>query len=789
MATFIEAVGLTALLGLVCLFVGRLLAASLGIRLLRRAGPESLLASAFLGTGFLMLAYGWGSYAGLPARGCLLLVGLILAALVAWLAARRRLGEAIRRPTGGAAGGLIVLALIAQAAVSLLPLAMKSSRLIHGDNALYFGPAEWLQGHGFGTTPPPDDPAQPIVWNVRGLHRMDHRMGPMFLLALMRAAVPFRVAAELYPAVLAWGGALNIAGVFLLARWALRVPRFPAAAGAVAVAIACNSLTYSEAAGFFCQVYGTGLLAFGLALLSRLPAPANWRPGHAALLGIVLPAQASAYSEVLPVLALATLGVGGYALWRARRSGWHTFAAPAGPRGAPRGNGGRESMAHPSLAAHSPWSHLGRLFRFAGLSLLAVVLFGNWECVRAARGVLFMTRLNGVGSHIPWGPAEYARFALGFFASPAFLDPSHTVPAREDWITCALAGAACLVGVGVALRHRRGLALGVAGLVFAGLAAYFGLRAHDPWTGAVGHTWNLFKLSKWSFALVAPFQVAGLAALVRRLHRPQLVTLLACAALACLALPIQWQFGRLVVGEVHAHSGPARLSDLGRLCRRIDSHAPRRLYLASAPTTGWERWLPAFLLCPRPFANGWKGSEMFETPEAMADRPDAFEPGTLYLLHGVPPFSPPLERLPFEYSILDGSRPVLFHVENVNGVEGRLGSAEGCTWLGTAPAGLFILSPRAGPAELSFTVEPGPCLPETARRSLRLTDEAGTSRERTVEAGPGATVVFPITLAVGINRLELRCLDQPTRAHPTDPRVLLLKVVGARVEEVAAGAH
>jgi hypothetical protein len=747
MATFLEVVGLTALLGLVCLFTGRLLAAALGVHLLRRAGPESLLACAFLGTGFLMLAYGWGSYAGLPARGCLLLVALILAALVAWLAARRRLGQLIHVPTGGAAGALVAVALVAQAIMSLLPLAMDCSRFVQGDNAMYFGPAEWLQGHGFGTAAPPDEPSQPIVANIQALHYMDHRMGPMFLLALVRAAVPFRVAAELYPAVLAWGAALNVAGVFLLARWALRVPRFPAAAGAVAVAVACNSLTYSAAVGFFCQVYGTGLLAFGLALLSRLLAPASWRLGHALLLGIALSAQVSAYSEVAPVLAVAALGLGGYALWRARRRG------------------------------------LGRLARFAGLALLAVAVFGNWECVRAVRGVLFMTRLNGVGCHIPWGPAEYVRFALGFFASPAFLDVGNTVILRKDWVACALAGVVGLVGMGWAVWRRRGLALAVAGLVFVGLAAYFGLRAHDPWTGEVGHTWNLFKLCQWSFALVAPLQVAGLAALVRRLRRPRLAALLTCAALAYLALPTQWTFTRRIVDEVHAHSGPsARLSDLRRLCRRIDSHAPRRLYLVSAPVIGWDRWLPPFLLCPRPFANGWKGSKLFETPDSTADRPDAFEPGTLYLQYGTPPFSASAEQLPFGYSIIDGTRPVLFRVDNVNGIDGPLGNPDAWTWLGTAPVTMFVFSPRAGPAVLSFNGEPGPCLPETARRSLRLTDATGTPHEETVDAAPGATVNFPVSLAAGVNHLELRCLDQPTATSPTDPRVLLLRVARARVD-------
>jgi hypothetical protein len=755
MATFIEAVVLTALLGLACLFAGRLLAAVFAVRLLRRTGPESLLASAFLGTGFLMLAYGWGSYAGCPARVCLLLVALLLMGLVVLLAVRRRLGDVIRRPRRGAAGWLVLLALAAQAVVSLLPLAVGGCRFVDGDNALYYGPAEWLQQRGFGTTAPPDDPAQPIVWDVRTLHLMNHRMGPMFLLALVRAAVPGRMAVELYPAVMAWGAALNVAGVFLLARWGLRVPRFPAAAAVVAVAVACNSLTFSAAVGFFCQVYGTGLLAFGLALLSRLPAATRWRPGHAALLGAALAAQVSAYSEVGPVLALAALGTGGYALWRARRRRAVGAASRAAPNGSAR-------LAGPTQQRSGSGS-VGRLTRFAGLTAAAFALLANWEAVRAARGVLFMLGFNGVGCHIPWTAAHYVRFALGFYGSPGFLDLGMTALPRKDWVACALAGVVCLLGVGWAVRRRRGLPLALAGLALAGLATHFALLAHDPWTGETGHTWNLFKLCQWSFTLVAPLQVAGLMVMVRRMKWPRPAILTACAALAYFGLPTQWKQTRWVVHVVQAVSGPdARLADLRRLCRSVDDQAPRRIYVVSAPVTGWERWLPAFLLCPRPFANGWKGSRLFEEPGAAADRPDAFEPGTLFLQYGAPPFSEPIERLPFNYSIIDGTRPIIFRVDGAGG-------ASEAVEVGAQPVAIFILSPRAGAAVLSFTAEAGP------GRSLRLTDEAGTSLERTADAAPAARIVFPVTLTAGVNRLELRCVD-PSPAPP-------LKATGMQIEE------
>jgi hypothetical protein len=450
------------------------------------------------------------------------------------------------------------------------------------------------------------------------------------------------------------------------------------------------------------------------------------------------------YSELFPVLALATLVVAAYALWRARRGG------------------------------------LGRLASFAGVALLAVAVSGNYEYIRAARGILFAVGHNGVGGHVPWHFGQYARFALGFYTKSALMDPG-----GQTWLAGAPAAVVGLLGLARALRHRRALPLTVAGLTLAGLAVYFRFRAHDPWTGEVGHTWNLFKLSKWSFPLVAALEAAGVALVLRRMPRRPAVLL--CAALTIYAVVVQVRSGRSTVDMVHAGSGrQTRPPDLRRLCRLIDARAPRRLYVVNEPTDGWDRWFPAYLLYPRPFVNSWKGSGLFETADTMRDRPDAFEPGTLFLQHGVPPFSEPVEQLPFDYAVIDGTRPLIFRVQAPARVEGSPGTSAAWTWVGTEPVGLFVFSPRPCHALLSFDATAGPGLPETARRRLRLTEATGASHEETVEAVDGSAVTFPVVLAAGVSRLELRCLDRPTASDPDDPRVKLVKAGGMRL--VAAEA-
>jgi hypothetical protein len=737
---YAEVLGLTALLGIAATLAGRLLVAVFQMRLLRRPGPESLFASSFLGTALLTLTYGWASYCGLPARGCLLVVGLLLAGLTAFLAFQRRLGEAMALPRPRLLTGLLVVALVARVTVYLLPLTLHCSCLHHCDIMIYSGTAEWLQGHGFSTTPG-HDAHQPFETQIQILQDVGHRMGPMFLLALVRAAIPGRIAIELFPVVLGWGAALNVAGVFLLARWGLRVPRFHACLGTAAVAVAMNSLSYSSDCAFLCQVYGTGMLAFGLALLSRLRAPLNWCPAHALLLGMTIAALVSTYSEMSPVMVLAALVVGGEAFWRARR--------------------GR-----------------GRPLRFAGLTLLALLVLGNVEYVRAARALPFMMKLTA-GGHIDWSATDYVKFALGFSSHGMFVGTPDV--SRRSLIAFALAAVAFLLGLARTLRYAHARPLTVAVLVFTLLAAYYRFHAHDPWTGELGHTWSLFKISKWVFTLVAALQVAGLSLVLRRMRWPRTVALLVCVAVACTSVPAAFKNARALVTIVRGVSGPdVKLSDLRRLGQHLDAWAPQRFYLVSEPSGPWPRCFAAFLLYPRPFANGWKGSVWLNAPWLQEDLPEAFEPGTLYFQHGVPPFAEPVERLPFGYSIVDGTRPLLFRIDNPNGVlREPTGSV---TWLGTKPIRLFVFSPRACHALLSLSAAADLVSPLTARCLLRVTEGSGQVHAITLEPGQETTVGFPVSLTPGVNQLELQYAVELSPDLATASPASVLRLAKGRVE-------
>src|SRR5947209_2348489 len=92
MSTFLVAWAKVVLLGMSTTVTGRALVALGGVRPLRRLTPESLAASAVLGTGAWALFLGWFFYGGAAAGTAAGALGVGLAGLFIGLAVRRRLG-------------------------------------------------------------------------------------------------------------------------------------------------------------------------------------------------------------------------------------------------------------------------------------------------------------------------------------------------------------------------------------------------------------------------------------------------------------------------------------------------------------------------------------------------------------------------------------------------------------------------------------------------------------------------------------------------------------------------
>jgi hypothetical protein len=674
---FLQCLALIGLLGFGCVLVGRLIVVFARIELLRRPDPETMVGCAFVGTGFLTLGYGWGSYAGLPAKGCLLLVFGLIAAML--FGARGRLGEIVRRPTRGGVCLALVAIACAQAALLQLALLLCGAYLYFSDALFYFSVAEWLQHHGFGLTRGEQPVIHTLDFNIWGLHRMSHRMGPMFFLALIKALAPGWSTAFLFPVVQTWGAVLNVGGIFLLCRWTFRLPRAASLAGAALAATTCHSLTFSCHWSFFCQIYGTAVLAFGLALASRLQAPRHWTRSNAALVGLMLATQASMYSELIPILGLAFAG--------------STIVVVV-----------RKRLLRP--AAH-----------FAMWSGAFVGLLANVEIYRAVKGILFMSSLSGVGWHISWNGIDYARFTLGLLN--CLVDTAVPLTRGSGWVFGAIALLLFATGIGWQTRRRAALpamlALGAVGA----LALHFRFDVLDPWTNQPGQTWNLFKLAKWSFPIVAGLQACGLAWLASRTRWPNPILATAVLSLAAISLHVHEQMAARFFSLQTICSGPhSTLHDFDRLKEKLDAfggtpvyfaitdpdHAPseRRLYqyVISLPQTG----------C----AKGPLG------PREMIDGPAHFLPEDAIVLAHCPDASVD-GAMPFGFYTIDSRRPQLIAIKDC------LGNPSGGWNLGGQAVSLWIFSARERDIALSFDVR----VSDGASTSVRMTCPDGDVRTLT----------------------------------------------------------
>jgi hypothetical protein len=737
MAPWVPLIGVLLALGLGATACGRMCAAALHVQLLRRPTTESLAMSAFLGTGALILVFGWWSYAGCAAPWCLLGVAITFAALWGVLVCQgysSPLSRRFRMQPWITLGTLCVLAVLCQT----MPQLVTNSFVPFNDTFCYVSIAEWLQHYGFGSPCSPD-PTQPlnavIIEFQTGL-----RIGAMFLLALVEGVFSHFQAIDLIPIVMAWGVILNVLGVFVLCRWSMRIPNAFAIAVASLVAVTSNPLCFSSTNGFFCQVYGTASLSFGLAIISRLCSRVHWRTGNALLFGAAGSVLISVYSELAPVLFLVCCVYLIHGVWRARRA-----------------------------------SQTGKFLRFVAKALFFLAVLGNVEFWRAARTLPITIRVSGVGWHIPWATWEFFGFALGW-------KPFESTSALPLAVATVAAILLLVIGGWRAIGRPRALPVVFAGMVFAALFAYFHFTANDPWTSVVGHTWNQFKLCKWAFPTLAALEGAGLFALVGRLPIRQLSLAGLVVGAAFLALPVHLSRASntrtLMQAVLGTHRVPYRLRELHE---RVDQLGAKRVYLLHDADTWHPDGLASYLLFPRPFVNGWRRTGSFGGATWMeSDQPTVSSDGTLFLVACALPFEAAVEQLPYGLSVIDPRQPCVFRITNPNGLE-RAPDGGGFSWLGTQPITLHIWSLEDADVILAFDMQPGPSLPTTPERRLAIIKPNGHSEQLHI---PDTTrLAVPISLAAGVNQVQLRCLDEPTveRLPNGDARPLLLLLSVVRV--------
>jgi hypothetical protein len=605
---FLSSLLVVAALAAVALFVGGALLRLTGARR-GPATPESCAAAALLGGGALMLLFGWLSHAGVAgwrAGPATLALALLLGGVIRW-----------RLPCAAAGGwrrlspaaGLLLIAL-AGAALALLPVARFNAFNPYNDTFTYISISDHLQAHAF-SEPASPDPASPFLSQTKLYQDVGLRMGATFLLALVQSFAPGRRAIEFYPALAAWGVALNVLAVFLLCRWGIRLDRRRAFAAAWLAAVIPNPFHYAAANGFLPQLIGTAFFVLALAWLARLAR--GGRHGAAAGLAFTLAALASAYSELM-IPALLIAGA--------------VFALRMIPE---RGRAGRARV----------W----------GLAVLLALLFTNLEIARMMRALPSQIHAL-VGMPIAYRPLEFLGAALG--ANPGPWEPSNVhvlwrySPGLDNALA-ALLGLLALWGLAALLRRVAVRAGYFTALLFmASLFLWFALVERGP----VRPSWSEFKITQWAYPLLLPLLVAGAAALPRPRFMLGALLLLTTGA----GIRVHGRISRVESGNALAWTGADAAASpfanhpfaaYAALADAVDRLQPEGIVeLRFSPARMQHRQLVVYYLAPRQLIGDWRNdgyliikmkpeNQNLQLPEPHLVLEDAADPEKAELPAGV----------------------------------------------------------------------------------------------------------------------------------------------------------
>ena len=582
---FLVAIQITFLLTVAITATGWTIGELANIRCLRGRRVEAKLGQAFLGTAIWILAFGLCSHLGASVRSCRIpLAAAMFAAFGCALWLRSPHWHRLRSPSGPTRVCIFAAAL----ALSLTywPLVHCSAAWPFNDTLVYCMISQRLQDRGFGeaTTIDPDLPATRFINEFQVKH---WRMGSTFLLALVQGFTSLDPLMA-FPVVMGWGMLLNLAGIFLLARWGLHLNRWTSSGAVLCAATALNPLYTSIHQGFQPQMYGTAFLLVAIALLCRASRRMFWSRGHAFFLASVGSAFVSSYSEMAPILAFAAIVYCARMICRRDdRDSW---------------------------------------LRFAAWTVFMLIVLGHVEWLRAVRALNAALGVT-VGYPISWNDVEYIGFAVGQLH---FQHRDSQVSGRLIFI--AVACLLVVLGMSRNMRDRRTFLPAVALLVFVGMALWFRFGAIDPRTGDIGHRWSLFKVVKWSFPLLLVIQFAGLALLLRRwrLHPA------ACLLPGILALAMSYTYHR----EYNQWAGHATrnlstsgmpLAEWKALGEELHRRGVTTIYLEHPGKLRQPHILLPMVLHSHRFVNGWKGCELEELRECG---PTNLPPGTAILRIG-----------------------------------------------------------------------------------------------------------------------------------------------------------
>ncbi len=479
-----------------------------------------------------------------------------------------------------------------------------------------------------------------------------------------------------------------------------------------------HALYWGHHNGFMQQGYALPLVVFGLVLLARVQPPARWRPSTAALLALPFAFLFSVYLPLLPVLGLAGAVALVPAVLRARRRG-----------------------------------SLRRLAWFVVAVGGGIALYATRDLV-GALSPLHRFATSVAGGHIPWDAADFFQFAFGArVLAPGWANVEVAPWSALNRALTPLYGGLALAGLGLAARRPRTRPLAAAAALIALGAAYYALAVKDPWSGKVGHTWNLFKLAQWAWPFVLLLAALGVRRLAPRSRRLRLAALALAFAVPVSQIGVHWPWSTRLGQAMRDILPGARFAQLEDLKKRIQDLPPGTLLVVGRPVSA-HRWLSiaaALFAYPRAIVGDWSDSASNDNHPVggaalygiLLDRWD--DPRVVPILAGFIPFETRgVEDLGGGFALLLRQKdPLVIRVANPTGLEPESPSGRPRFRIGKGRTKIVVFAPAGGAARLRLTLLPYAGRPGT--RLLAFLAE-GDASHRNVRGASEGTPVATIPL-------------------------------------------
>lgn len=711
---------LVALAAAVVLF-GRLLAAALDARLLRRFTPINAAASAIVGTAAIVVVFGWLTMSGWPAPRIVGALGVAAASL--FLASIGRGTLDALRPSGSARSWLaLLLPMLLAVGLSLLPLAASGDLNVCNDTFIYSALGQWLQWNGLSAAHAAE--VSSVMEGLPQFYGGSVRIGAVYLLATVQAATRSSLSLFVFPAVASWSVLVLMSAIAVCLRWVFRFPLRWIGGSLLVFAILPHSAYWAHHNGFFSQPYGLAALLFGVALATRVTAARERTVSAAILIGLVAAFLMSAYVPVLPAFGAAWAYTGALILWRAHRRRRLTAA-----------------------------------LRFCVIALLSFALWGFRDGVALLRGLRMLATIT-VGWHIPLHGVSELAFTMGTLSLY-----SRVVPALEGgalvlaWIAAFVAAGLAGAGVLRAAVAPRTRPLIVVLLLFVASFIYYRAGVRDPWSQEIGHTWSVFKLAQWVYPTLFLLQCAAVRR--ARLYAPPAVPWSAMLIAAALGLQHQvwlrpgWgSLDRIVQAPRHRAragapvaadaSGPSRFARLREMQAALRGLPEGTLYLVgrSDDRAVWLGPYLALLAYPRPFLADWDRAALGLHQETARAVPGGVSPPVRkVILIACRPSEVAAEvvrDLGWECGILAADRPVVVEIGGRRQLRSSGGALRIMIWTPADTRGELVLDLQSsGPTPALSVFQEG-------------------QRVAQIASGPAGERRLPLFLRSGLTPVDLR---------------------------------